>query len=104
MLFRQTFARIRRRLRKLNVYHRLRRLEMTVAELEAAVDTANTLIAKIGGETTGLIAKATDLQKEIDDLRANGVNIPQSLADKATALITGLKGVDDLVPDAPPAP
>ena len=95
MFFRQTFARIN---------HRLRGLEMTVAELEAAVDTANGLIAKIGGETTGLIAKATDLQKEIDDLKANGVNIPQSLADKATALITGLKGIDDLVPDAPPAP
>ena len=77
---------------------------MTVAELEAAVDAANGLIAKIGGETTGLIATAVDLQKQIDDLKANGVKIPQSLADKAASLVTGLQGVDNLVPDAPPAP
>lgn len=86
------------------VFHRLRRLEMDEAALNAKLDAMTAQVGKIGTETSASLAMIKTLQDQIAALIAGGSKIPQSVVDKINALATQLQVVDDLVPDAPPSP
>ena len=79
--------------------------------LQDDLTAAGVLIEKIGTETTGLLANATALAQQIADLQAQiGGTSPaidaalDAAAARARALVVGATAVDNLVPDAPPAP
>ena len=91
MFFRQTFALINAR---------LRRLEVTNAELTTKLNDLTTEVGKIGTETAASLKMITDLQAQIAGLD----NVPQSVVDAVNALAAQIQKTDDLVPDAPPAP
>lgn len=71
----------------------------TQKELAAAIDAANEKLKKIGTETTTLLGKIDDLQKQI---ASNPVS--PELQAAVDALVAQAQVVDDLVPDAPVTP
>jgi len=72
----------------------------TQAELAAQLNTVTAEVTKIGTETQTLLTKIADLTAAIE---AGGATTPEVDAALA-ALQAQVKVVDDLVPDAPPAP
>ncbi len=78
----------------------LEKIVATQAELVTALNTLNDKIAKIGTETTALLAAVTDLQAQLADAP---VSPELQAAFDRVAVQAGI--VDDLVPDpAPPMP
>lgn len=83
-------------------------------EVSDKLDAAGATLTKIGGETTSLLAAASGLQATVADLEARlaaaNVSSPaidaaiQSLRTKVTAVFDSATAVDNLVPDAAPAP
>ena len=70
---------------------------MTEADFNAKLDAVATSVAKIG----------TDLQAEIDAIKAQNPGIPQSSVDKLTAIADTLQSLDASIlanTPAPPAP
>ena len=74
------------------------KLMATQAELTEQVKAISATLTKIGGETTTLLQKVSDLQAVI----ANGPPVTPELQAAVDALAAQAKVVDDLVPDATP--
>ncbi len=78
--------------------------EQMIMNFQEAVDAVNAqtaLLQKIGGETSSLLQKVTDLQTVIDSMQQQGQTVPQELVDALAALSTQATAVDNLVPDVP---
>lgn len=76
----------------------------TSAELQASIESTTAQVAKIGTETTALLALAADLQAALDAAVANSNTISPELVAAVDALKAQVTVVDDLVPDVPVAP
>lgn len=85
-----------RELRRL-IIHGVNRIMATQAELAAELQAVATQLNKIGGETSTLLQKITDLEAVI----AAGPALSQDLIDAVAAVKTQAAVVDNLVPDAP---
>jgi hypothetical protein len=73
----------------------------TMATITAAeLNDVSAQVAKIGTETSGLIAKADALQVALDAAVAAGSAVPQDVIDAFEALKVQVGVVDALVPDA----
>lgn len=75
-----------------------------LASAETRLTTAENRIAKVQGETTGLLTLVGDLQQSIQE-RAAGDAVLVEQADRVSAAAQrvqdAITGVDDLVPDQP---
>lgn len=78
----------------------LGKLTMTQQELNDTLDKLTVQVTKIGTETAANNALVKELQGEI----IAGQTVSQATVDKLNTLAAGIQTVDDLVPDAPPAP
>lgn len=95
-------AEIMEELKALRVELKLFKEEIMTTQVELAADLATvvTEVQKIGAETQTLIGKVTELEAVI----AAGGPVTPEVAAALQAVKDQLKIVDDLVPDAPPAP
>lgn len=82
-------------------------LTQQFTDLGATLGTIGAEVDKIGTETTSLVQKIGDLETQL----ANAGNLtPEAQAAfdavkaQVASLATRVQAVDDLVPDAPPAP
>jgi len=90
------------------------RIMATQAELAAALNSANSSLTDIGTEVDKIGVETTTLQKNVADLTAalaaGGATTPEvdaalaALQATAGTLVSKVKAVDDLVPDAPVTP
>lgn len=76
---------------------KLEKIMATQAELAAQLRDLGTELGKIGGETTTLLQKISDLEAQI----ANLDNVTPELQAAFDAVKQQAQTVDDLVPDAP---
>ena len=76
----------------------------TQTELSAELSAVAAAVGKIGSETAATLAQVGTLQAQVDELLANAGSVTPELKAAVDALAAQVKAVDDLIPDATPAP
>ena len=83
-----------------DIQKELKLIMATNAELKADLDAVSAQVAKIGTETSATLQKVTDLENALANAGGTTPEVDAAMA----ALKAQVQLVDDLVPDAGPAP